>query len=102
MSAPASGGDPLAEVLAEHAPAYTEAATDPTTTFYCKTCSEAAGDWVTWTPAHVAAAIRAHLLSDAVISQTAAALLDAVGETPWATDHARAALTTATEAGGGR
>lgn len=54
-----------AEVVAEHGPTYTDRANDPTTTFYCRPCSEAAGDWVTWTPAHVAKALSdAGLLAD--------------------------------------
>lgn len=44
----------IAAVLAEHAPTYTDAASDPTTTFFCRPCSEARGDWVTWTPEHAA------------------------------------------------
>jgi hypothetical protein len=48
----------LEEALAAHPPTYTERAADPQT-FYCPPCSEAIGDWVTWTPAHVAADLRA-------------------------------------------
>lgn len=52
----------LVSVLAEHGPTYTEYATDPTTTFYCKPCSEVIGDWVTWTPDHLAAVIEAEVI----------------------------------------
>lgn len=53
-----------ARVLAEHAPTYTDAATNPTTTFYCRPCSEAIGDWVTWTPSHGAAEIARAIAED--------------------------------------
>lgn len=54
----------FAAVLAEHPPTYTQHANDPTTTFHCAPCSEAKGDWVTWTPAHVADALRAAVEGD--------------------------------------
>lgn len=56
-----------AEVLAEHEPTYTDRATDPTRTFYCRPCSEERGDWVTWTPEHAARALAAANLLTPVV-----------------------------------
>jgi hypothetical protein len=47
----------VAEVTRQHPPTYTECAADPTTTFYCAPCSEAIGEWVNWTPGHLADAL---------------------------------------------
>lgn len=42
----------VAAVLSQHPPTETEYGP-----LYCRPCSEAIGDWITWTPEHAAAAL---------------------------------------------
>ncbi len=59
----AAAGERIAAAIEAHPPTYTEHAHDPQT-FYCPPCSEAIGDWVTWTPEHVVAAARSVTADD--------------------------------------
>lgn len=57
-SRPSPGAtDPRIEAMRQHPPTYTKAAIDPLHTLYCPPCSEARGEWVTWTPEHILAAL---------------------------------------------
>ena len=58
-------GDGIEAVLAKHEPKCPHRGCPSVAgPIYCHPCSEAIGDWVEWTPAHVAAALRASAPED--------------------------------------